>query len=180
MTPVAAALVAYREHPEPRPGATDNPLRLASSVDAPTAPGEVDLAWPGRRLPEQLVQLWAAARGARLLVDVDHGQWGLVLLSPAGSAERTRVEHSARPDDYQPDDIVVGEFLGDQELVVVAGGEAHQQVLVALPLDPRAHWYVAADDLAQFLSLHLRHGGDKYWESIAERGRGTSPGGLGG
>lgn len=86
----------------------------------------------------------------------------------------------ARPDGYRPDDVVVGELLGDQEMVVVAGGEGHRQVLVALSLHPRADWYVSADDLAQFLSLHLRHGGDKYWETTTDRGRGTSPGRLGG
>lgn len=164
MTSVAAALAAYRERPEPLPGATTNPFTLSSTVEEPADLAEVERAWPGRRLPDQLAQLWAAARGARLFVDVDYGQWGLVLLSPADSAERTRVELTARPGDFRPDDIVVGEFLGDQELLVVAGVAGQHQVLVALPLDDRADWDVAAEDLGQFLTLYLQHGGDTYWE----------------
>lgn len=168
MASVEAVMAAYRAQPEPPEGVTDNPFRLSSTVEEPAGRTEVEQAWPGRRLPEQLTQVWAAARGARLFVDVEYGQWGLVLLSPAGSAERTAVELQARPGDFHPDDIVVGEFLGDQELLVLARtGEGHR-VLVALPLDERADWDVAADDLGQFLASYLERGGDKYWEQRSQ------------
>jgi hypothetical protein len=116
---------------------------------------EIEQAWPGRRLPGQLIDAWTTARQARLFEDVDYGQWGLVLLSPAASAERTGKELRSRPKDYQPDDLVIGEFLGDQELLVLAGGaDRGDKVLIALPLDDRADWIVAAEDLGQFLEAY--------------------------
>jgi hypothetical protein len=63
------------------------------------------------------------------------------------------------------DDIVLGEFLGDQELLVLAPSETgRRRILIALPLDGRSDWYGAAHDLPQFLEWYFDHGGEKYWE----------------
>jgi hypothetical protein len=103
-----------------------------------------------------------------LFEDVDYGQWGLVLLSPTASARRTAEQRARRPDAYRSDDVVIGEFLGDLELLVMAPSEAgNRRILVALSLDDRHDWYPAGSSLAQFLEKYLRSHGDKYWESPA-------------
>ncbi len=99
-----------------------------------------------------------------MFADVDYGQWGLALLSPAASAARTAKERSARPRQFGPDDLVLGEFLGDQELLVVSTAEHDTRVMIALPLDDRPDWYTAAGDLGGFLAAYRRSGGDKFWE----------------
>jgi hypothetical protein len=72
---------------------------------------------------------------------------------------------SARPADLRPDDVVLGEFLGDQELLVLGPSEAGQRrILVVLPLDGRDDWLGAAQDLGGFLDRYIDHAGDKYWE----------------
>ena len=100
-----------------------------------------------------------------LFEDVEYGQWGLVVLSPRESAERTMSEREARAGDFRDGDIVIAEFLGDQELLIRSAPEEPESgVLVALPLDPRADWYPVAQDLADFFDRYLESGGQKYWE----------------
>ncbi len=164
MATIEAALTRFRDHPTSPEESSSNPFKLSSTVHGPATPAEIEQAWPEAGLPEQLVEAWTTAREARLFEDLDYGQWGLVLLAPAASAGRTAKERGTRPADFKPGDIVIGEFLGDQELLVLTRGG---RVLVALPLDGRSDWYVAADDLGQFLDAYWRHGGDKFWEPRA-------------
>lgn len=166
MTTVAEALSGFHDWHEPRDGIGDNPFRLACTLDPPASSEELRSAWPGQKLPDELVELWQTCRQARLFEDIDYGQWGLWILSPAASAERTARERDERPDDITPDDFVVGEFLGDQELLTFAPSEdGTRRVLVALPIDSREDWYPAAHSLADFLDQYLAHVGGKYWES---------------
>jgi len=136
-----------------------------STVEAPATVDEVEAAWRGHELPSDAVELWATCREGRLFEDVDYGQWGLALLAPSASAARTAEERGARPSQFRPDDIVLGEFLGDQELLVLAPSESGwRRILIAFPLDDRSDWFGAAETLGQFLEQYFDHVGDKYWE----------------
>ena len=158
MSTMRGALERFRVVPHAR--RADSPFRLVSSVSSSTGPGEVDAAWYPRDIPDEVTSMWGAARSARLFEDVDFGQWGLVILNPHDSRLRSDAERQARPQDFRDDDIVLGEFLGDQELLVVAPSESGvRRVLVALPLDPRSEWHGAAEDLATFLNVVLRRRG---------------------
>jgi hypothetical protein len=166
MISVSEALNAFRAFIEPQDGLGDgNPFKLACSLDGPASAAEVTAAWPSADLPEELLQAWSVSRQSRLFEDVDYGQWGLKLLSPEVAAQRTAKEQSKRPEDYRSDDVVIGEFLGDLELLVYAPSEANRgHVLIALPLDERADWYAAGIDLAEFLVRFRTAFGDKFWE----------------
>ncbi|WP_236795277.1 hypothetical protein [Amycolatopsis sp. GM8] len=162
---VAEALNAFRAYTEPHDGLGDNPFKLACSFDEPATHAEISSAWTGAEVPGELVQAWSASRQSRLFEDVDYRQWGLLLLSPEATAQRTAEERARRPGAYRADDVVVGEFLGDQELVVIAPAEADRRhVLIALPMDDRPDWHAAAGSLAEFLDSYLRAFGDKFWE----------------
>lgn len=165
MSAVWQALERFRREPSPHNGRTNNPFRLSSTISGPASPGEVEAAWRGLVLPADVVDLWAACRGARLFEDIDYGQWGLVILDPATSAARTAQDRELRPSEFMHDDIVLGEFLGDQELVVVAPSEGgDRRVMIALPLDSRSEWIGAAHNLGDFLEAYFVAAGDKYWE----------------
>jgi hypothetical protein len=165
MAAVVEALDRYRRQPSPPEGSSSNPFKLVSSVGDPSGASEVHEAWSDIELPGDLLELWASCREARLFEDVEYGQWGLVLLGPAASRARTAQERAARPSDLRPDDVVVGEFLGDQELVVLAPSEAgRRRVLIALPLDGRDDWFAAASSLGEFLVRYFDAAGEKYWE----------------
>ncbi|GAB3571468.1 hypothetical protein GCM10027405_37590 [Arthrobacter alkaliphilus] len=164
---VATVLGSFRAFEEPKVGLGGNPFKLGCSLSTPASATEIDAYWPGG-VPDELRQLWSASRNARLFEDVEYGQWGLVLLSPEDAATRTVEFGAARPNDATLADIVIGEFLGDLDLLVMAADGTG--VLVALPLDPREDWYRAAPSMAAFLLLYQESLGEKYWES------GTTPG----
>jgi len=156
-------LERFRKNPSAKH--PDNPLRLISSVSGAALAGEVAAAW-GTDAQEARA-LWAESREARLFVDADFGQWGLVLVDPQSSAERTAKERAARPIEFRDEDVVVGVFLGDQELLVIAPSErGPRRVLVALPLDSRSAWFGAASELGEFLERYFDAGGNKFWERI--------------
>jgi hypothetical protein len=151
---------------EPPQGVTSNPFKLESRIDEPASLGEIEEAWGAYGIPQDAIDLWNVCREARLFEDVEYGQWGLALLSPAASLERTLQERALRPEDVGSDDIVIGKFLGDQELLVLASGETgNRRILIALPLDDRADWFGAASDLHSFLESYFASDGEKYWES---------------
>lgn len=163
---ITHAMGAFRAHVRPREGVGDNPFRLACTFGAPVDDAEIASAWAGAEVPDELARVWSISGSSRLFEDVDFGQWGLRLLSPREAAQRTRQERTQRPDVYRGDDIVIGEFLGDLELVVVAPSEAgRRRVLIALPLDDRLDWYAAAENFAEFLERYLKAFGDRYWEA---------------
>jgi len=162
---VAAALNAFRSYVEPRDGLADHPFKLACWFDEPATDAEIASAWPGGQAPGELVHSWSTSRQSRLFEDVDYGQWGLMLLPPANAAKRTAGERVLRPNAYRAGDIIIGEFLGDQELLVFAPSEVNRgQVLIALPMDDRPDWPAAASSLAEFLERYLDALGEKYWE----------------
>jgi hypothetical protein len=163
MVTVESALKRFRENPtHSRPGAM---LRVESTLGAPASPDEISEVSKGPGALADLVALWRVCRSARLFADIDYSQWGLVLLDPEKSARRTQEELVGRPSDMRRDDVVIGEFLGDQELLVVAPSENDERrILVALPLDPRSDWFAAAPSLGEFLERYFDACGDKYWE----------------
>jgi hypothetical protein len=74
----------------------------------------------------------------------------------AGEAyRRTKEEVERRPMDFEAGDVVVAEFLGDSQLVVVRSDrEAGDfgRVLIALPIDPRSEWRVVSDSILDFIA----------------------------
>jgi len=133
-------LAGFYAYAEPQDCLDDNPFRLGCSLASPATDEEIRSAWPVAP-PSELVQAWSVSRESRLFEDVDYRQWGLVVLSPTDSAERTAQQRALRSADYRQDDAVAGEFLGDLELLVIAPSEAgDRKILVALPLDGRHDW----------------------------------------
>jgi hypothetical protein len=160
MPNLARTLEAFRRQDPPK--STDgNPFQTNSTLAGPASRQEIAQAWGERRLDPSLVEFWTHARDAQLFVDIDFGQWGLKLLSPDASRARTTNLIDLRPHDVESTDVVIGEFIGDLDLLVIP---ENGSVVVALPLDPRADWYTVAPDLATFLDDYWANGGDKYWE----------------
>lgn len=148
---------------QPR-GPSNNPFTLRCTVAAAATDDEVSSAWGTIVLPPQVRELWLSTREARLFEDVMHGQWGLSILSPSVARALTAKWQATRSQDVEQSDVVIGEFLGDSELLVVTSAG---DVLVALPLDSRADWPRPAPSLAQFLDRYRESVGDKYWEETS-------------
>lgn len=160
LSEVFASLMAWEQPP-----GSNNPFKLSCRVDPGASADEISKAAPSGSGAEDLRDLWSTSREAWLFEDTEYGQWGLHLLRPAESTERTSIERALRPDDLRADDLVVGEFLGDSDLLVFAPSEVEAgRYLIALPLDPRKDWYVAGGSIGEVLQRLLDANGDKYWE----------------
>ncbi len=145
----------------PRP----NPLRLGSAVSWRTS----DLPAPtsARQPPPDVAALWACCDGAELFKDQDYGQWGLELLAQGKSAYLSDYFIKNRPRDFKTGDVVIGAFIGDQDLLVVAPSETgSRRILIALPIYERSEWYGVGSDLASFLEDYLAREGAKYWDPM--------------
>jgi hypothetical protein len=138
-----------------------SPFRLRCQLEPALDMQELNNAWRSTPLPSSVTDSWGLYRSGTLFRDVDYGQWGLKLLSPMAAAARSTAERSARPKDVEASDIILGEFLGDQDLLVV---DKMGAVLVALPLDHRAEWYRAAANLPEFFGRYVESRGEKFWE----------------
>jgi len=104
-------------------------------------------------LPGELPALWERVSSLRLFEDVRYGQWGLILWSPDALVDAHRKHIKGREQDFRPGDVILGEFLGDSDLLVLRcdpEAEDYGHVLVALPIDPRAEWYRVGASLLEF------------------------------
>jgi hypothetical protein len=161
MSTIDEAIENLRREPE---GPLDAGLETMSSVGGPALVGEIERAWPRHELPRDAIALWRICRRAHLYEDVDYGQWGLILLDPKTSARTTAHEIKTRRRDFRKDDLVIGSFLGDQELVVIAPSETgNRRILVALEMDERKDWYGVGAHLGEFLGNYFQARGEKYW-----------------
>ena len=157
----APALRQHRGEPTPWP------LQCSIEPVVDWATTDLDAAVHGR-LPDDLVRLWQLCGGMRLFVDARYSQWGLVVSSPTTAATTTIEERAARPEQYQDGDMVLGKFLGDSERLLLRCAPEEPdfgRVMIALPIDPRSEWYVAAESLTHFFERYVFGQGDKFWES---------------
>lgn len=125
----------------------------------------------GITLPLAITHLWNQTSELRLFEDVTYGQWGLILWSPDRVITEQEKRINQRREDFRSGDLIIGEFLGDSDLLVLrcdASSPDFGNVLIALPLDSREEWYLAANSLESFLSQYIAAKGDKFWENQAQ------------
>ncbi len=69
-------------------------------------------------LPDDLQELWKKCNGLSLFEDKTFGQSGLIIWSPQKVVEKQKTL-SRNSDEFQDGDLIIGEFLGDSDLLVV-------------------------------------------------------------
>jgi hypothetical protein len=165
MPDIQEVLARYAEWGEPHPRPGEN-LALGHEIQPPATPEEIEQAYPDG-VDERAVELWLAAREAELFKDVEYGQWGMHLLTPAASVERTREWRENTPEDFYEGDLVIATFIGDQDFVVISPGEddVAYQILVAPEMYKRDDWYAVGPSLADVLERYYEALGEKYWET---------------
>lgn len=123
---------------------------------------------PGISIPIELSKFWDLTKSATLFKDADYGQWGLRILKSESVAIHTQEYFDQRKDETLIGDLVVGEFLGDSELLIIRCDKSktdYGSVLIATPIDKREDWYVLSLDFSEYLHQYVDAGGEKYWES---------------
>jgi hypothetical protein len=125
----------------------------------------------GITLPLTIINLWNQTSGLRLFEDITYGQWGLILWSPNQIITEQEKRIAQRKEDFRPGDLIIGEFLGDADLLVLrcdATSPDFGNIIIALPLDSREEWDIAANSLESFLNQLIAANGDKFWENQAQ------------
>lgn len=118
-------------------------------------------------VPEELLQFWSISDSAKLFFDVDFGQWGLEILSPERSIQKTEEERLERGQDFDEYDLLIGQFLGDSELLLICcdkSSSLYGSLKIVMPIDPRRDWPTVAKNFADFLLSYSSSYGDKFWE----------------
>jgi hypothetical protein len=120
------------------------------------------------KLPDDLVRLWHIASEVRLYDDVNYGQWGCILWSPDKIVDQHRRATDWRePEDFRPGDLIIGEFRGDTDLVVLRCDPSQANfgsIVIALGMDPRNDWPCVASSIGDFMVAFLAHPDRKFWE----------------
>ena len=119
-------------------------------------------------LPLTIINLWNQTSGLRLFEDITYGQWGLILWSPAQVISEQEKRLAQRKSDFRPGDLIIGEFLGDADLLILRGDATSPDfgnVMIALSLDSREEWDLAGLTLESFLNQLIAANGDKFWEN---------------
>jgi len=126
---------------------------------------------PGIDAGPDLQAFWNVSNGADLFKDDAYGQWGLRIVRPCEVDRITSRERELQSSDMLETDLVIGEFYGDSELLIVdtsGAAEGKFPVFVKLPMDERSEWPKVGDSFRDFLENYVSAQGEKFWE--AQRG----------
>ncbi len=117
-------------------------------------------------LPSDIIDWWSLVKHAILFKDIEYGQWGLEIHSGEQSFRLTQNCLQERPFDFKLTDIVIGEFYGDSDLLLVSceTGEEYGSVWVVSPIEGREYWAKLANSFSQFLEKYIKMEGEKFWE----------------
>lgn len=143
------------------------PMTFECSISDQAA-SQTDLSALPFECPEELRLFWMEVSTARLFEDTEYGQWGLEILEPTRAVEVTERFRKERQQDSKYGDLVVGQFMGDSDLLIVRCDPTaidFGAVMIALPLDTRDDWDIVGDSLGDFLQKYVTSGGDKYWST---------------
>lgn len=125
------------------------------------------LIMPKVILPSSLETFYSLSNGAELFKDEEYGQWGLKIYDLNGLNEATESYKNDRKNDFLKGDLIIGEFYGDSEYLLIRcdpDSEDYGFVFVVLPIDQRDEWYIAAHDFEEFIQNFYIYQGDKFWE----------------
>jgi len=120
---------------------------------------------PNISLPEELQELWQKCNGLHLFEDKTYGQSGLIIWSPQKTLEKHQTLRQ-NSNEFESEDLIIGEFLGDSDLLVVTcnpNATNFGQIIVALPIDHREDWYYLTYSLPEFLQKFINSQGEKFW-----------------
>lgn len=120
------------------------------------------------KLPADLVAFWQLASKVHLFEEKNYFQWGMIIKSPNEIVDFNKYRIAQTPEDFRSGDLVIGEFRGDLDLVVMRANpqaEDFGSILIALPMEARRDWPLVATSFAEFLERYIESPDTKYWSS---------------
>lgn len=123
--------------------------------------GDIDL-----QLPTEFKEFLLVSNGADLFKDEEYGQWGARIFSIDELQSSNKYYRELRPKDFTKGDLIIGEFYGDSDLLLLRcdpESKDYGAVLIALPFDNRSDWYCSVN-FENFITDYVNYEGDKFWE----------------
>jgi hypothetical protein len=118
-------------------------------------------------IPSELETLWQVTSELRLYEDMTYGQWGVVIWGPDTAIGKQAIMADRRSD-FQRGDLIIGEFLGDWELLMLRCDKSAPDfgnAVIVLPMDARPLWPTIGGSLEEFLLRRVQENGRKFWFS---------------
>lgn len=118
-------------------------------------------------LPADLLCFWSHAGKVKLFYEVPYGQWGTVLLDPFSSLNKTETWRNLYADDFKPGDLVIGEYLGDADFIIMRCDYSKSdwgRIVIAQPIDPRSFWPEVAFSVVEFIEKTIDSPFVKFWK----------------
>ena len=110
------------------------------------------------------------SNGAFLFLDEKYGQAGLNLYSLEDLETKINFWLSSyRANSLIKGDLIIGEFLGDSDFVILRcdqEADDYGTIIISHPYDERRNWFYVKGGFTKFLSDFVRAEGYKYWEVI--------------
>lgn len=118
-------------------------------------------------LPKELEDFYTVSNGADLFKDQEYGQWGLKLYPIEEVTFASKIYKRNRNNDALKSDLIIGEFYGDSDLLLVRcdpNSDDYGSIFVVLPIEKRQDWYIVANTFEEFINKFYETQGDKFWE----------------
>lgn len=122
------------------------------------------------KLPLEYNKFLLISDGAFLFLDEKYGQAGLNLYSLEDLETKINFWLSSyRSNSLIKGDLIIGEFLGDSDFVILRcdqEADDYGTIIISHPYDERRNWFYVKGGFTKFLSDFVRAEGYKYWEVI--------------
>ncbi|WLP94169.1 SMI1/KNR4 family protein [Psychrobacter sp. M13] len=119
-------------------------------------------------LPIEYKQFLLISNGALLFLDEHYGQAGLNIYSLKDFTNKINFWLSSyRASSLIVGDLIVGEFLGDSDFIILRcdkDADDFGTIIISLPLYEREDWFYLKKDFTDFLMEFIKAEGYKYWE----------------
>jgi len=125
----------------------------------------------GLKVHHELRWLWDYC--SSMAIKISYGISGLYIYSPDQALFRHKYYYvkektlSKTLEDIIEGDFVIGEYIGEQQLVLIRCDENSEDfgsILMTQPIDPREEWPIAGASLTEFLETYYL-AGDMFWDS---------------
>lgn len=145
------------------------PMATYQSLVEPAVPWlEGGFVEQGFVLSEEMKCFWNHTNKVKIFCEIPYGQWGTILFGAEESLRKTKEWKEIYPEEFVLGDLVIGEFLGDAQFVVMRCNQEKEdwgQVVIGFPIDVRAEWPNVAGSVAEFVEKTLASPDMKYWET---------------
>lgn len=123
-----------------------------------------------KKLPLEYKNFLLISDGTFLFLDEKYSQAGLNFYSlEEFEAKISFWLSSYRANSLIKGDLIIGEFLGDSDFVILRcdqEADDYGAIVISHPYDERKNWFYVEDGFTKFLSDFVRAEGYKYWEVI--------------